>query len=43
MRKLLALIFLALASPALAETPHLGKPVSASDMARWDIDISRDG
>jgi len=43
MRKLLALIFLALASPTLAETPHLGKSVSAADMARWDIDISRDG
>src|SRR5882757_10088176 len=24
-------------------SPNLGKPVSAADMARWDIDISRDG
>ena len=44
MRKLLALCWMVIASPAFAaETPHLGKPVSASDMARWDIDISRDG
>jgi len=44
MRKLLALCWMVMASPAFAaETPHLGKPVSASDMARWDIDISRDG
>jgi len=43
MRKVLALLALAVASPALAETPHLGQPVSAADMKAWDIDISRDG
>jgi S-disulfanyl-L-cysteine oxidoreductase SoxD len=31
------------AIPALADSPHLGKPVSPADIARWDIDISRDG
>src|ERR1700689_2363102 len=24
-------------------TPNLGKPVSTADIARWDIDIGRDG
>jgi cytochrome c len=32
-----------LSHSALADTPHLGKPVSASDVARWDIDIQADG
>jgi cytochrome c len=33
-----------LAIPAgFAATPNLGKPASAADMARWDIDIGRDG
>src|SRR6266404_8660726 len=26
-----------------ATTPNLGKPISAADMAHWDIDIGRDG
>src|ERR1044071_468633 len=44
MRKLFALCWMVMACPAFgAETPHLGKPVSAADMTRWDIDISRDG
>jgi len=43
MRKLLAVLALAFAGPALAETPHLGKSVSAADLARWDIDIQADG
>ena len=43
MPKALALFMFAFAFPALAETPHLGKPVSATDMARWDIDIQADG
>jgi cytochrome c len=28
---------------ALADSPNLGKPVTAADIARWDIDIGRDG
>jgi S-disulfanyl-L-cysteine oxidoreductase SoxD len=28
---------------AFADSPNLGKPVSAADIARWDIDIGRDG
>jgi S-disulfanyl-L-cysteine oxidoreductase SoxD len=28
---------------AFSATPNLGKPVTSADMARWDIDISRDG
>jgi cytochrome c len=43
MRELLVLVALTFAVPALAETPHLGKPVSASDIAKWDIDIQADG
>ena len=43
MRRILALLALAFACPALAETPHLGKPVSAADLARWDIDIQAEG
>jgi cytochrome c len=44
MRKALALLGMALLSPsAFADTPHLGKLVSAGDVARWDIDIQADG
>ena len=39
----LTLLVVTLATSALAETPHLGKPVSATDVARWDIDIQADG
>ncbi len=28
---------------AFAQSPNLGKPVSPADIARWDIDIERDG
>jgi cytochrome c len=31
------------AAVAATPTPNLGRPVSAADMARWDIDIGRDG
>ena len=43
MRKALVLLAVVWTAPALAETPHLGKPVSAGDLARWDIDIQADG
>src|SRR2546426_12743949 len=43
MRKALALLVLTMGPPALAETPHLGKPVSHADVARWDIEILADG
>lgn len=43
MRNALAVIAIVIAGPALADTPHLGKPVSASDVAKWDIDIQADG
>ena len=33
----------ALAAPPSLPSPNLGRPVSAADMARWDIDIGRDG
>src|SRR6516225_5222914 len=48
MRKVLvaaapAVVF-ALASPALAQqSPNLGKPISAEDLASWDISIGPDG
>jgi S-disulfanyl-L-cysteine oxidoreductase SoxD len=28
---------------ALAETPHLGKPINQADLAEWDINILPDG
>jgi len=31
------------ASVALGESPHLGKPISQSDLAEWDINILPDG
>jgi S-disulfanyl-L-cysteine oxidoreductase SoxD len=35
---------LALASPAFAQqSPNLGKPISAEDLAAWDISIGPDG
>jgi cytochrome c len=35
---------LALASPAFAQqSPNLGKPISAEDLASWDISIGPDG
>ena len=38
-----AVVF-ALASPALAQqSPNLGKPISAEDLASWDISIGPDG
>src|SRR5438067_3746774 len=55
MRSALALTFCLLACCLLAGAavaqnpnkgnmaPHLGKPVAASDMKRWDIDIQADG
>jgi len=43
MRKLLALFAIAMTAPAFADTPHLGKPVTPADMARWDIEILADG
>jgi cytochrome c len=43
MRKALVLLAMVWTAPALAETPHLGKPVSTGDLARWDIDIQADG
>jgi mono/diheme cytochrome c family protein len=48
MRKaLIPLVLWTLAiSPAFAAdlpSPHLGKPISAADIAAWDIDIGRDG
>src|SRR5258708_37573802 len=34
----------ALASPAFAQqSPNLGKPISAEDLASWDISIGPDG
>jgi mono/diheme cytochrome c family protein len=33
----------AFAAPSYPGSPNLGKPVSAADIARWDIDIGRDG
>ena len=46
MRSALTLAFCLMAGAAFAQSnmsPHLGKPVSASDMKRWDIDIQADG
>ena len=31
------------AGVALAETPHLGKPVSPSDLTAWDLNVLPDG
>ena len=43
MRKAVAIFTLCMAGPALAETPHLGQPISAKDLAPWDIDIQAEG
>ncbi|HET7084622.1 MAG TPA: cytochrome c [Rhizomicrobium sp.] len=43
MRRTLIPLVLAIIAPALAETPHLGKPVTQADIARWDIEILADG
>jgi mono/diheme cytochrome c family protein len=48
MRRALALLAIVMAGPALAantgiETPRLGKPVTPSDVARWDIEVLADG
>src|SRR6478752_2903700 len=46
MRSALTIFFCLSAGTAFAAqvpTPHLGKPISASDMKRWDIDIQADG
>src|SRR6266853_6232237 len=47
MRKLLIAaapaLLLALASAASAQSPNLGKPISAEDLASWDISIGPDG
>jgi cytochrome c len=34
---------IAAAAPVLAEAPRLGKPISPSDLAEWDINILPDG
>jgi cytochrome c len=38
-----SLILAACAGVALAQTPNLGKPISAADLAAWDINILPDG
>ena len=48
MRSRLAILFClaagaAFAAPPNLQSPHLGKPVSAEDIKRWDIDIQADG
>ncbi|HYS45248.1 MAG TPA: cytochrome c [Rhizomicrobium sp.] len=43
MRKVALLLCLLGTPAASAETPNLGKPVTAAEMAHWDIDIGRDG
>jgi mono/diheme cytochrome c family protein len=47
MRKFLAAAapaaLFALASPAFAQSPNLGKAISAEDLASWDISIGPDG
>src|SRR5262249_26332410 len=43
MRSALTILFCLAAGAASADTPHLGKPVSAVDMKAWDIDIQADG
>ena len=47
MRKLLIAaapaLLLVLASAASAQSPNLGKPISAEDLASWDISIGPDG
>jgi cytochrome c len=43
MRKALAAFLLLGIPAAFAATPNLGKPVTAAEMAAWDIDIGRDG
>ena len=44
MRKLIAAgALLALCSPAFAQSPNLGKPISPEDLASWDISIGPDG
>jgi hypothetical protein len=43
-RKLYAVCMIMLgAAPALAQSPRLGQPISAADIAPWDISISPDG
>ena len=32
-----------MASPAFAETPHFGQPITPADVAPWDISIGPDG
>ncbi len=39
----LAVALVAAGAPAWAQSPNLGKPVSAADIAAWDISISPDG
>jgi mono/diheme cytochrome c family protein len=46
MRSALAILFCLAAGAAFAAplpSPHLGQPISAGDMKRWDIDIQADG
>jgi S-disulfanyl-L-cysteine oxidoreductase SoxD len=38
-----AVVTLALASAAFAQSPNLGKPISPEDLASWDISIGPDG
>src|SRR5258706_4843524 len=38
-----ALVWILGIPAAFAATPNLGKPITPAEMARWDIDIGRDG
>jgi mono/diheme cytochrome c family protein len=38
-----SILTVALSLAALAESPHLGKPISQEDLAAWDISIGPDG
>jgi S-disulfanyl-L-cysteine oxidoreductase SoxD len=40
--KLVAVLAL-VSAPALAQTPNLGQPITAKDIAAWDISIQPDG
>lgn len=42
-RKLIVLLFALGANAAIAAGPNLGKPVTAADIAAWDISIQPDG
>src|ERR1700693_4627892 len=42
-RNLVVLALILSATVAFAETPNLGKPISPSEIAAWDINILPDG